>query len=147
MKLKEISIEIDHQSNQFLEITSVLKNAGINLKALNLSNHGGNGILRLLVPDLSGARRVLMEHHVPAQVNDVIAVELEDRPGKLSDLLSFLNTEKVSVSYMYAFIGADNGKGVMIFCFSDNDKAIEILIKNKITILDAENFGLLEKRN
>jgi len=34
---------------------------------------------------------------------------------------------------------------VMVFRFSDNDKAIEILRANKIRILDAEAFGMLEK--
>jgi len=34
---------------------------------------------------------------------------------------------------------------VMVFRFSDNDKAIEILLRNKINILDAAAFGILEK--
>jgi len=33
----------------------------------------------------------------------------------------------------------------MVFRFNDNDKAIEILQGNKVRILDAEAFGMLEK--
>jgi len=51
----------------------------------------------------------------------------------------------VNVEYMYALAGASSGKAVMVFRFSDNDKAIEILRSNKIRILDAEAFGMLEK--
>ena len=32
----------------------------------------------------------------------------------------------------------------MIFHFSNNDKAIEILLKNGIRLIDAEAFGMLE---
>jgi hypothetical protein len=32
----------------------------------------------------------------------------------------------------------------MIFRFSDNDKAIEVLQANGVTLLDAESFGILE---
>jgi hypothetical protein len=38
-------------------------------------------------------------------------------------------------------------KAVMIFRFSDNDKAIEVLRENGITILDSEAFGILESES
>jgi hypothetical protein len=35
----------------------------------------------------------------------------------------------------------------MIFRFSDNDKAIEVLKANGINLLDAEAFGILENKS
>jgi hypothetical protein len=47
---------------------------------------------------------------------------------------------------MYAFIGFSEGaKAVMIFRFSDNDKAIKILKANGINLLDAKTFGILNR--
>jgi hypothetical protein len=34
----------------------------------------------------------------------------------------------------------------MVFRFNDNDKAIEILRRNGVRILDAEAFGMLESK-
>jgi hypothetical protein len=51
---------------------------------------------------------------------------------------------KVNVIYTYAFVGFSPGKAIMIFRFSDNDKAVEILQQNRIQLLDAEAFGILE---
>jgi len=48
---------------------------------------------------------------------------------------------------MYAFIGFAMDKAVMIFRFSDNDRAIEVLKKNGVTILDSEAFGILESES
>jgi hypothetical protein len=45
---------------------------------------------------------------------------------------------------MYALAGTSSGKAVMVFSFSDNDQAIKVLQENKIKILDAESFGILE---
>jgi hypothetical protein len=45
---------------------------------------------------------------------------------------------------MYAFIGFSQGKAVMIFRFSDNDRAVEVLQNNGYRLLDAESFGILE---
>ncbi len=51
---------------------------------------------------------------------------------------------QISVIFMYAFIGVSSDHAVMIFRFSDNDKAVEVLQENGIQLLDADTFGILE---
>ncbi|MDP2657320.1 MAG: hypothetical protein Q8O78_02765, partial [Candidatus Deferrimicrobium sp.] len=91
-------------------------------------------------------RRVIMEKQLPARIDDVVAVEIEDVPGSLAKVLRPFQEKRVNVEYMYALAGASSGKAVMVFRFSDNDKAIEILRVNKVRILDAEAFGMLENK-
>jgi hypothetical protein len=62
-------------------------------------------------------------------------------------LLKPLKEAGVSVIFMYAFITLAQGKAVMIFRFSDNDRAIKILLDNGINLLDAETFGILESED
>jgi hypothetical protein len=90
------------------------------------------------------ARRVLMGLQIPAYVNDVVAAEIEDKPGSLARVLKPLTEVNVNVVFMYAFLSSSSGKAVMIFRFSDNDKAIEVLQANGVKLLDAESFGILE---
>jgi len=144
MKLKQIAIPIENSPGRLLDITRTLGDAGINLRALNLVDTGEFGILRLLVSDLAKTRRILMEKQIPAKVDEVVAAEIEDKPGRLAALLKPLHKAKVHVIYMYAFIGFSSKKAVMIFHFSDNDRAIEILLKNGIKLVDAKAFGMLE---
>lgn len=144
MKLKQISISIENSPGRLYEVTNALGKAGINLRALNLVDTGAFGQLRLLVSDVVATRRILMEKHMPARVDDVVAAEIEDRPGRLAEILKPLMDAKVNVIYTYAFIGFSSGKAVMIFRFSDNDKAIEVLQKNGVKLLDADSFGILE---
>jgi hypothetical protein len=144
MKLKQIVVSIENAPGRLFEVTNALGNAGINLRALNLVDTGAFGQLRLLVSDVPKARRILMEMAIPAFVNEVVAAEIEDKPGSLARILQPLTDANVYVVFMYAFIGFSQGQAVMIFRFSDNDKAIEVLQANRINLLDAEAFDILE---
>jgi hypothetical protein len=73
-----------------------------------------------------------------------VAAEIEDSPGCLAKILKLFKGTKVNVEYMYAVAGATQGKAVMVFRFSDNDLAIEIMQKNGVQLLDAAAFGILE---
>lgn len=144
MKLKQIVVSIENAPGRLFEVTNALGKAGINLRALNLVDTGAFGQLRLLVSDVAKARQILMEMEIPAFVNEVVAAEIEDKPGSLARILQPLSDANVHVVFMYAFIGFSQGHAVMIFRFSDNNKAIEVLRANNVNLLDAETFDILE---
>jgi len=147
MKLKQIVISIENSPGRLCEVTEALGKAGINLRALNLVDTGAFGQLRLLVSDVSKARRILMKMQIPAFINEVVAAEIADKPGSLATVLRPLRDANISVIFMYAFIGFSSENAVMIFRFSNNDKAVEVLQKNGIHLLDAETFGILESNS
>lgn len=144
MKLKQLSIPLENSPGRLHEVTKALGDAGINLRAHCICDSTHDfGVLRILVSDLPSARAVIMERLIPARVDDVIAAEIEDNPGSLSQLLSLFLGTKVNVEYMYAVAGANLEKAVMVFHFSAIDQAIEILEKSGAKLLDAESFGIL----
>jgi hypothetical protein len=147
LKLKQIVVSIENAPGRLHEVTEALGSAGINLRALNLVDTGAFGQLRLLVSDVTTARKILMEMQIPAYVNEVVAAEIEDKPGSLASLLKPLTQAGVSVIFMYAFITFAPGNAIMIFRFSDNDRAVEVLKANGINLLDAEAFGILENKS
>jgi hypothetical protein len=144
LKLKQIVVSIENEPGRLSEVTESLGNAGINLLALNLVDTGAFGQLRLLVSDVATARKILMKMQIPAYVNEVVAAEIEDKPGSLARLLKPLTEAGVTVIFMYAFITFSKGNAIMVFRFSDNDKAIEVLQANGMNLLDAKAFGILE---
>ena len=144
MKLKQIVVSIENSPGRLFEVTDALGKAGINLRALNLVDTGAFGQLRLLVSDVATARNILMEMQIPAYVNEVVAADIEDKPGSLAAVLKPLKDAGVNVIFMYAFIGFGASGAVMIFRFSDNDQAIDIMQSNGVKILDSEAFGILE---
>lgn len=144
MKLKQIVISIENEPGRLFEVTNALGRAGINLRALNLVDTGAFGQLRLLVSNVAEARRILMKMQIPAFVNEVVAAEIEDKPGSLAKVLQPLTEAGIYVIFMYAFISFSQGKAVMVFRFSDNDRAIGVLQANGVNLIDAEAFGIME---
>jgi hypothetical protein len=144
LKLKQIVVSIENAPGRLHEVTEALGGAGINLRALNLVDTGAFGQLRLLVSDVATARKILMKMQIPAYVNEVVAAEIKDQPGSLAELLKPLTDAGITVIFMYAFITFAKGNAIMIFRFSDNDRAVEVLKANGTNLLDTEAFGILE---
>lgn len=144
MKLKQIVISIENSPTRLYNVIKAMGDAGINLRALNLVDTGAFGQLRLLVSDTAKARQILMEMSIPAFVNEVVATEIPDKPGSLSVVMLPLLKAGIRIEFMYAYIGASVGNAVMIFSFSDNDRAIDVLQKNDTKILDATIFDIRE---
>lgn len=148
MKLKQLSIFLENAPGRLYEVARAFGDAGLNLRAHSICDTSHDfGVLRILVSDLATARGLIMDRQIPARVDEVVAAEIEDSPGRLAELLQLLLGTNVNVEYMYALAGGTSGKAVMIFRFSDNDQAIEILQKNGIRLLDAEAFGMLESKS
>ena len=148
MKLQQLSIPLENSPGRLHDVTRALGDAGINLRAHCICDSAHDfGVLRILVSDLAAARGVIMEKYIPARVEDVVAVEIDDRPGCLADLLQLFLGTRINVEYMYAVAGANRDNAVMVFRFREIDQAIATLRENNFKLLDADSFGILVDRN
>jgi len=138
LRVKQISVFIENRSGRLKELTSVLGDNGINIRALSLADTSDYGILRLIVDKPDKALAVLKKANFTLSETDVIAVEVPDKPGGLSDVLGYLTDEGINVEYMYAFVEKSSSNAVLIFRIENIDRAVTTLKKNKVTILDNE---------
>jgi hypothetical protein len=144
MKLKQISVPIENSHDRLYEITKALTSKGIIPSALTLVDKGNLGELRILVSDLIAARQILMQKGIPGRVDEVIALQIENQLEQLSLIVKALMDADINIKYSYAYAGSNLDKTIMIFCFSDNEKAIQVLTKKHIHALDYRDFGMLE---
>ncbi len=144
MKIKQISVAIEDFVGKLYEITRALGDAGVNIRALNLIKTVDFGTIRLIVSDVATSQRILKEMHMLVHLDEVVAVELADRPGSLADFLKMIKDAEISVAYMYAVIGSVSGKAIMIFHFKDNDRAIEVLKENGVKMLTSNDLRIYE---
>lgn len=140
MKVEQISIFIENKSGRLAEITRILGDAGINIRALSLADTSDFGILRLIVDNVETAKTVLKEKGFTVSKTEVVAVEVPDRPGGLSSLLQMLDAHQINVEYMYAFVERCGGNAAIIFRFDETDKAIDSLKGSSFTILTGERL-------
>ncbi len=138
MKVEQISVFLENKAGRLAEVTHVLGREGINIRALSLADTTDFGILRLIVNDREKAKKALKEAGFTVGITQVIAVEVEDKPGGLAKILKLLADEGINVEYMYAFVERSSGNAVLIFKFEDLDRAIEILKGHGVKVIPGE---------
>lgn len=143
MKLKQLSLFLQNEPGALTGPCRLLAAAGINLITFALADTRQFGILRLIVRDWEAAQRLLEQNGYLAKLTDVVAIEVEDKPGGLVNVLTVLERDGINVEYVYAFTLKQGNKGVLVFRFADPDAAIRQLQTAQIRVLDAEE---LERR-
>ena len=81
MKVKQISIFLENRAGRLQDVTEILEKNGINIRALSLADTSDFGILRLIVNKPSDAIYALKRDGFTVSETEVIAVEVEDKPG------------------------------------------------------------------
>ena len=138
MKVRQISIFLENRSGRLAQGTQILAESHINIRALSLADTTDFGILRVIVNDVEKASDVLKAAGYTLGETDVVAVEVPDRPGALSDVLAPLWKAGLDVEYMYGFVQRSGENAIMIFRFEEPDKAIEILKGSNVRFLSGE---------
>ena len=140
MIVKQVSIFLENRAGRLAEVTGLLGDHGINIRALSLADTADFGILRIIVDNVDRAREVLKKEGLTVGETDVVAVEVPDKPGGLGQLLRVLSQENLNVEYMYAFVKAPSRSAVMIFRFEEPEKAAEVLTRHGIRTLPGEEL-------
>lgn len=140
MKIKQISVFLENKSGRLAAVTRLLAGRGINIRALSIADTSDFGILRLIVNDPDEAYRALKEAGFTVSLTEVLGVEMPDRPGGLSHILSLLEEADINIEYLYAFIGRGESGAMVIFRVEELDKAIAVLQQKGITVLEGEKI-------
>ena len=144
MSIKQLSVFLENRPGKLFELTALLAEKGIDMRALSIAETTDFGIARLIVNDAYGAAQVLREGQFIAQFSDVLAFAVPDEPGGLHHLLGEFNAAQVNIEYMYAFLGGGNAKhAYMIFRVQDTASAVSALNRKNIRIVDQDEISLL----
>lgn len=135
MSVKQISVFLENRTGRLAEITGLLGDHDINIRALSLADTADFGILRLIVDKVDEAKGVLREKGFTFGETEVLAVEVPDVPGGLARILRALTQEQVNVEYMYACVMSPTRSAVMVFRFDDPQQALGALAKHDIRTL------------
>ena len=136
MAIKQLSIFVENKQGRLVEITKMLAENGINMRALSIADTKDFGILRIIVDDPERAILVLSEGGVVFKATEVVAVEMPHRPGSLSETLSVLDEAGINVEYIYAFLAKSEIGAYVVLRVADNEAAEKVLKKAGYTVLD-----------
>ena len=133
MTIKQISVFLENVSGRLAEVTKILAESGINLRAITIADTADFGILRIVSDAPDKALTVLEGAGFTARATDVLAVEVEDRPGGLASVMEIFNLNKVNIEYLYASLEKNNDKAVVVFKVEDIAHGLKIIEENGLS--------------
>ena len=142
MTIPQISVFLENKAGQLADITGILSENQVNMRAINIAETADYGILRLIVDDASKASSILLEQGFILTMTPVVGVSVSDTPGGLSKVLSAISRAGIDVEYMYSVFGQKNGQACMIFRVADTEGLAAVLQENGIGTITGEDLGL-----
>lgn len=104
-RLTEFSVYLDQRPGEFAGLLDAAVAAGVNIRAVSVSEHNGNGLVRV-VADPAEAMRAVCESFIDSGVgpiveSEVLAVSIENRPAAIRDIATAMADHRINLRYAY----------------------------------------------
>lgn len=138
MQIQQLSVFIENKPGRLAEITEVLANADVDIRAISVADTSDFGILRVIVDRPKEAVIALREHGMTVSLTNVLAVGIPDEKGSFSKVIRILADAGIDVEYIYAFVSRDKDKAYVIIRTENSMRAAEVLVQSGVEILTEE---------
>ena len=139
MTIKQLSIFIENKGGTLIKVLELLSGAGIQIIASTIADTQDYGIYRVLCSQPTQAFLMLREQGINVQLADVLALRIDDIPGRAASAVRILSEAGVDILYMYSFLW--RGEGVLVMRTSPEEKARETVVIKKLAFLTEADFA------
>lgn len=128
--VSELTARLENKPGRLAKVCDALAREKINIRALSVMDSGERAVLRLVVDQLEPAQKVFTALGVESSQREVLAVDMDNRPGALTRVLERLATEHINIEYAYLSGTSSPGQALGIFHTSNPKKALQVLAEN-----------------
>src|ERR1700693_759163 len=118
-RAKQLTVSVENRPGMLGEVGSALGAKRVNILAFMGTVTGNRGTIRMVVDQPAAEKRVFAEHGWATAEDEVLMVELPDRPGSLGRIAHKLREASVNIDYAYAGLGATARRVNAYFGVSD----------------------------
>ncbi len=99
---KDLTIVLDDTPGQLALVGEILGRAAVNIEGICGMRSGNKGVVHILVSEWSKARKALVVNRIQvSSENEVLVMEVEDRPGNLGNIARRLAAGRVNINLAY----------------------------------------------
>ena len=142
MNVHQISVFLENRAGQLSEITAVLAEHHIDLRAISIAETADYGVLRMIVDDAEKATGILLSHGFILSMTPVTVIAVPDAPGGLAPVLQLLADAHIDIEYMYSLFTHKEGQAYMVFRMSDEEMFAKKLAEHGMHPATKEDLGL-----
>jgi hypothetical protein len=144
MKAYQITIPAENKPGVLARITSILARKKINIRATSITSFGNSGVFNFIVDDPKQGQKVLSKEGIPAELREVIAVLIEDRPGGLDKLLQILLAKNINIENGYGFVIESRKNAVFVLEIKDTARARDLIEASGFKTLSPQELSEIE---
>lgn len=135
----ELTARLENKPGRLAKICAALAKEKVNIRALSVMDTDERSVLRLVVDQVDPTRQVLTSLGTEYDMREVLAVEMDNRPGALTKILERLADEHINIEYAYVSGASAPGRSLGIFHTSNPKRAIQVLTESPAngTVRDA----------
>jgi hypothetical protein len=139
----QIAVFAENKPGRLGQITRLLAEANVNIRAMVIADSGQYGVIKLLVDRPEVAFEAFKAARMAASQKEVLAILMDDEPGGLYRVASALESANINVSDAYGFI-IDSKKQAVLILDTQNQFQTRSVVANigLKTLSDEELYGL-----
>ena len=117
---KQLSLFLENKPGVLADVCQTLGDHQINIRGLSVSDTVDHAVVRMIVDDPIKAIHLLGDHGVMVVETDVLAIEVDDKPGALARIARKFARDKINIEYAYGT--SDSGQARIFMRVSDARK-------------------------
>lgn len=137
---QQINVFAQNKPGRLEHLTRVLKDSGVNIRAITLAGQEEFGAIKLLVDDPGKAYASLTEEGFTAYSKEVIAIIMNDSPGGLHEICQVLDGRGINVEDAYGFVMQDSKTALLVVEVEKIPEAEEVLRSAGLRTLSDEEL-------
>ncbi len=133
-----IAVFAENQLGQMARITQVLADADINIRWVTIATDESLGVIKFLVDKCDLAYKRLQEKGLTVSLVEVLAIDVEDRPGGLHAVADCLARNQINVENSSGFVS--HNRAVLLIEVQDVARARQTLVSQGLRLLSQEEI-------
>lgn len=139
-KIQQLSVFAQNKPGKIKRITEILSKNNINIRAITIASGDDYGIIKLLVTHPRRAYRLLKDEGLSVALNEVLAIEMKDKPGGLHQVVEALAENNINIEDAYGFVIESGKSAVLVVSIADIKKGREALLSKGMHLLEEEDL-------
>lgn len=140
--VNQISVFLENRAGQLAEITGILAENNIDLRAISIAETADYGIVRMIADNAEKTTAILLQRGYILSMTPVVVISVPDEPGGLVTILNTLAEGNIDIEYMYSLFTHIAGKAYMVFRVAEEERFVSLLTKHGITPCTDKDLGI-----
>ncbi len=120
--MKEFRVFVADRPGELARVTEALSTAAVNIRAIASESKHDASFLRVVTGDVATTEKALQNAGLKYELNEILDLELLDRPGELAKVSRRLARGGINVHSIY-ILGSKNGRTEIALVVDDMEKA------------------------